>query len=190
MYICMYVYMYVCMYVLCMYECSMYVCTYVCIYVWMYACMYICMYVCMYVVYKHAYAYIHVGPYLRTYWHMELWILTIRKQLTVRLATSPIVHLCNTTVIVTYTMNDSSMRNVRKVASETRLCGTQAVPCSAIFSRVKESRWLRCFGVWRRVTLCSSETSDADYMSQKGGVPNHTALKSQSKPTTKYSFPS
>ena len=58
--------------------------------------------------------------------------------LSVRLVTSPTVHLCKTTVIITSTTNDPSTESVPTVASESRLCGTQAAPCPAIFSRVKE----------------------------------------------------
>jgi hypothetical protein len=111
-----------------------------------YVYMYVCVYVCSICICIDSCSYV-----CKIYWQIEIWILTDRMQLSVRLATSPIAHLCNTTVIITYAMNDSSIENVRKVASGTPLCGTQAVPWSAIFSHVKEG-WLRSSGIWRCVT--------------------------------------
>ena len=132
----MYVSVYVCMYV-CMYV-RTYVC--MCIYVCMYVSKFVCVYVYMYVIY----ACIHVRT---KHWRAEVWTLTARMHMSVRQ-----LHLCDTKVIVTYTTNDASMKNVPKVSSETHLCGTQAVPCFAIFSHVKEIRWLRYSVIWRRVT--------------------------------------
>ena len=106
----------------------MYVCVYVCMYICV--CMYVRKYVLCTMKYMHAYIFMPVHMYVCTH------LLTYRSM------NSDSPHATVSTAgNVTYSAPAAwrHTMNVPKVASETRLCGTQAVHRSPIFSLVKES---------------------------------------------------